>query len=280
LVQGRYNSDRSAADAWVYIGCIELVATVFYARMIWTELSVLDAWFAIIACVLACGMYELPWHSWGWSGTPWRHSAVVLPVFTVLATANIVSDPSLLLVAGFYAWIAKRRWNLRFTYISVAFVDWAIARLFDRLNLTDPLWYATLLGLSLLYIAQFDPSLKQPEQRETRHYLRILGSGGICLVALLWHQETGLIPGIIGAIAIFAGLLLRVRAFLFVGTGTFLLTVFYQLVVLISRYPFVKWVVGLIAGIIFIGMAANFENRREQVTSIFRNSRNELDDWE
>jgi uncharacterized membrane-anchored protein YhcB (DUF1043 family) len=51
-------------------------------------------------------------------------------------------------------------------------------------------------------------------------------------------------------------------------------------VVLISRYPFVKWVVGLIAGIIFIGMAANFENRREQVTSIFRNSRNELDDWE
>jgi hypothetical protein len=144
--------------------------------------------------------------------------------------------------------------------------------------LTDPLWYATLFGLSLLYVAQFDTQLKQ--QKHIRHYLRVVGSGLICVVALLFHQETGLTPGIISTLTIFAGLLLRVRAFLFVGTATFLLTVFYQLVVLISRYSFVKWVVGLIVGIIFIGLAANFETRREQIASVFRNSRGQLDDWE
>jgi hypothetical protein len=122
--------------------------------------------------------------------------------------------------------------------------------------------------------------LKQPQQRQIRHYLRIFGSGGICLVALLFHQGTGLIPGMISTITIFAGLILRVRAFLFVGTATFLLTAFYQLVVLIARYPFFKWVVGLIVGIIFIGMAANFETRREQIASVFRNSRSELNVWE
>jgi hypothetical protein len=280
LVQGRQHLDPNTAYTWVYLGVTEVVATVVYARLIWTELSVLDAWFAVIGCAVAYGMYELPWNRWGWDKTPWRHSSLVLPAVTVLATTRVISDPSLLLVAGFYAWIAFRHPNIRFTYISVLLIDWAITRWFDRLHLSDSLWYATVFGLSLLYVAQFDPGLKQPQQRQSRHYLRVLGSGLICLVALLFHQDTGLLPGIISTISIFAGLILRVRAFLFVGTATFLLTAFYQLVILIARYPFFKWVVGLIAGIIFIGMAANFETRREQITSVFRNSRNELGDWE
>jgi hypothetical protein len=280
LVQGRQNPNLKAAYIWVYIGLIELAATGVYARLTLSVLSALDAWRTLIACGVAYCMYELPWNRWGWPQTPWKRSAIVLPVLTVLATSAVISDGSLLLVAGFYAWIAIRGSNLRLTYLSVVLVDWAIARWFERLHLTDVLWYATLYGLSLLYVAQFDPGLKQPKQRQIRHYLRILGSGGICVVALVFHQDTGLIPGIISIIAIFAGLILRVRAFLFVGTATFLLTVFYQLVVLISRYSFVKWVVGLIVGIFFIGMAANFENRREQLTSVFLNSRNELGAWE
>ena len=277
-------SSASLADSWVYFGLTELAATGIYARLMWTQLGVFDAWRAIIACVVAYGMYQLPWHQWGWRRTPWQRSALVFPALVVLGTMQAVSDVSLLVVAGFYAWIAQRRSNLRFTYLSVAFVDWAIARWLDHLHFTDALWYTTLIGLSLLYVAQFDAHLKHPEQRQIRHYLRLVGSGAICLVALFYHQDTGhipgLIPGIISIIAIFAGLILRVRAFLFVGTATFLLTAFYQLVILISRYPFIKWVVGLIAGIIFIGMAANFENRREQITSVFRNSRNELGAWE
>ncbi|MBD1809852.1 DUF2157 domain-containing protein [Microcoleus sp. FACHB-SPT15] len=280
LVQGRRNPDVKAAQEWVYVGVIEIVATGASVRLLWTELSVLDAWFALIACGLAYAMYELPWHKWGWHQTPWKHSAILLPLLTACLTTEAISAASLLLVAGFYAWIAKRSSNIRLTYISVLLIDWAIARWFERLQLTDPLWYATVLGLSLLYVAQFDPDLKRKEQRQLRHYLRILGSGAICLVALLFHQETGIIPGIISIITIFAGLTLRVRAFLFVGTATFLLTAFYQLIVLISRYPFIKWVVGLIVGIIFIGMAANFETRRNQIASVLHTSRSELGAWE
>jgi hypothetical protein len=280
LLQGRRNPDVKAAQEWVYVGVIEVVATGVSVRLVWTELSVLDAWFALIACGLAYAMYELPWQKWGWHPIPWKHSAILLPLLTACLTTEAISDASLLLVAGFYAWIAKRSSNIRLTYISVLLIDWAIARWFERLQLTDPLWYATLLGLSLLYVAQFDPDLKRKEQRQLRHYLRILGSGAICLVALLFHQETGIIPGIISIITIFAGLTLRVRAFLFVGTATFLLTAFYQLIVLISRYPFIKWVVGLIVGIIFIGMAANFETRRNQIASVLRTSRSELGAWE
>jgi len=288
LLQGRYQREvsnqqayRSFSDQlWVYIGLMEMAGTGIFARLIWTNLSVLDAWRAIIASVIAYGMYQLPWNRWGWEKTPWKNSAVVLPAFTVLVTASAISDLSLVVVAGFYVWIAQRRANLRFTYISVALIDWIIWRQFERLQLTDVLWYVTLVGLSILYIAQFDSGLKQREQRSIRHNLRILGSGMICLVALLFHQDTGLIPGSISLIVIFAGLILRVRAFLFVGTATFLLTAFYQLIVLISRYSFIKWVVGLIVGICLIGIAANFETRREQIASVFRNSSLELGGWE
>jgi len=65
-----------------------------------------------------------------------------------------------------------------------------------------------------------------------------------------------------------------------VGTATFVLTVFYQLVVLSFRYPFSKWVIGLIAGIIFISIAANFEQRREQILGIFQNWANQWREWE
>ncbi|MEM9274583.1 MAG: hypothetical protein AAGA80_16715 [Cyanobacteria bacterium P01_F01_bin.143] len=44
----------------------------------------------------------------------------------------------------------------------------------------------------------------------------------------------------VSAIAIFAGLGLRVRAFLFVGTITFILTIVYQLVILVFTYSFLK----------------------------------------
>lgn len=287
LWQGRcqeINHQRNTDDIWVYLGLIEIAGTIFYARIIWTQLSGLDPHFSTIAYLLAYGMHQIPWQRWGWRRTPWRLAAIVFPLLTVLATASVVSDIGLLGVAAFYIWVSQLRSNFRFTYISVALIDWAIMRWFDKTNLTDSLWYTIVIGLSLLYVAQFDPELKHPEKRQLRHYLRLMGSGAISWVALFHHQDTGfipgLIPGIISFITIFAGLVLRVRAFLFVGTATFLGTAFYQLIILISRYPFIKWVVGLIAGIIFIGMAANFETRREQIKAVLRNGSHQLGEWE
>ena len=287
LLQGRcqdINPQKNTNDLWVYLGLLEIAGTIFYARIIWTELSGLDPHFSTMAYLLAYAMHQIPWQRWGWRRTPWRIAAIIFPLLTVLATASVVSDIGLLGVAAFYIWVSQLRSNFRFTYISVALIDWAILRLFDRFNLTDSLWYTIVVGLSLLYIAQFDPELKHPEKRQLRHYLRLIGSGAIGFIALLHHQDTGftpgLIPGIISFITIFAGLVLRVRAFLFVGTATFLLTAFYQLIILISSYPFIKWVVGLIAGVIFIGMAANFETRSEQIKLMLRNSRQQLGEWE
>jgi uncharacterized membrane protein YqjE len=161
----------------------------------------------------------------------------------------------------------------------VILIDWALFRWFSGLHLTDALWYVTLIGLSLLYVAQCDPGLRLPEMKASRHWLRFLGSGLICGWAIVFHQDTAFVPGIFSLIAIFAGLALRVRAFLYVGVGTFFITSFYQLVIFSLRYPFFKWVVGLLVGIVLISIAANFETRREQLNSLLRNTTEELQEW-
>ncbi|MGK7914847.1 MAG: hypothetical protein AB4038_04780, partial [Prochloraceae cyanobacterium] len=284
LIQGRdadTEAKGTASDWWVYAGIVEIFATTLYARLIWTELSILDPWRVILVSLVALFIYQIPWRSWGWQPTPWQRASLVIPALTALINAEDISYLSLLVVAAFYARIAIKQRNIRWSYLSLGFVDGAIVRFLSEQGLTDILWYALILGLSLLYIAQFDPSLIKPAQKQQRHYLRILAVGIICLVALSFHQDTGgIIPSIISLVTIFAGLGLRIRAFLFVGTVTFILTIFYQLVVLIFTYSFLKWVIGLIAGIVMISIAANFEKRSEQIITILQNWFEKLGEWQ
>ncbi|MBD2251320.1 DUF2157 domain-containing protein [Nostoc parmelioides] len=292
ILQGRTKPDEpvsrvfdriTTADLWVYLGFV-LVAGM---RVYWRETAVgqlitgvLVPWNGAIACVFAYFLYILPWQSWGWSQKPWRQAAYIVPLVILGETRLYVHPITLIIAAGFYIFLAKVAENIRFTYISVTLVDWALFSWLYQLRLTDNLWYVTVIGLSLLYIAQVDPELLQPESKLTRHSLRILGSGVICGWAILFHQNAPLIPGSFALIAIFTGLALRIRAFLYVGTATFLITSVYQLVIFSLRYPFLKWVVGLFVGIALISIAANFETRRAQLNSILRNTTNQFDEWE
>jgi hypothetical protein len=286
--QPRENNSNFASvvtpdEIWVYLGLLEVAAM----RVFWRETAVgqwfagpLVPWNAAIACVVAYFLYILPWETWGWSKRPWQRAAYIIPLILLWETRLQIYPITLLLTAGFYAFLAKASNQFRVTYISVALIDWAIFRWFAELGLTDSLWYVSAIGLSLLYIAQFDPQLRLPEMKASRHYWRLLSSGLICGWAILFHQDTALIPGIFSLIAIFAGLGLRVRAFLYVGTATFIITAFYQLVLFSLRYPFFKWIIGLVVGIMLISIAANFETHRAQLNSLLRSTSDKFQDWQ
>ncbi len=274
---------RGSGEIWVYLGFLE----AFGMRLYWLSTPVarllggpLVPWKSAIAAVFAYCLYFLPWESWGWSKRPWQLAAVIVPLIAIGESPSVSHPVSLLIVAGFYVLLALFNQQIRFTYISAVLIDWVLLRWFWRLELSESLWYVIPLGLTLLYIAQVDPNLKQAEQKQARHLLRVLGSGAICLVALWSNHWSGIGTGVISVLVIFAGLGLRVRAFLFVGTATFLINAFYQLGVLIFDYPFSKWVIGLLVGITFIWIAATFETRREQITALLRNWISELQTWE
>ncbi|BAY77272.1 hypothetical protein NIES25_37320 [Nostoc linckia NIES-25] len=270
-------------EVWVYLGLLEAgFFSIFLqetpiGRLFTTQLL---PWNGAIASVVAYFLYILPWENWGWSKRPWQQAAYVLPLIILWQTALQVYPITLVLTAAYYIFLAKVGENIRFTYISVALVDWALYRWLYSFYLREALWYVIPLGLSLLYIAQVDTELKLPESKIVRHSLRLLGSGLICGWAILFHQNTPWIPGIFSLIAIFAGLALRVRAFLYIGTATFVITTIYQSVIFSLQYSFLKWVVGLLVGILLIYIAANFETRRAQITFLIRNTIDQFQTWE
>ena len=271
------------ADIWVYIGLIQIACFRYFippASVVSVFLQQIRPWIAGVSCIFGYLLYMLPWQRWGWPKRPWQITAYILPLFYLWETRIQIYSISLLLVAGYYILIAKIAHKIRFTYISLALVNWVLWRWYMDLNFTNALWYISSVSLSLLYIAQFDSLLKLPQNKIYRHGLRILATVMICGYATVFHQNVFWIPGILSLLAIFAGLGLKIRAFLYVGTISFVFTAFYHLVIFTFDYPFIKWVVGLLVGITLIFIAANFEGRRQQLNILIRNINTEFKEWE
>jgi hypothetical protein len=278
LVQGRSQAD------WIYAGITGTASAIAYALyLLVPETATLLTWAGAIAAIFAVGLYALPWDAWGWALKPWQRSAVLLPGAIVLLTFWQIGIPALLIVAAFYAWVAGAKSQVRLSYISLLLADWAVLRWLDAIEVQEPLWYASVFSSSLLYVAQIDPGLRSPNDREKRHLLRSLAVGLLCLTGI-YQSETdrwlALVTLAMSVVLIVAGLSLRVRAFLYVGTAAFMVQILRQLWLLISDYSLLLWAIGIILGLAFIWIAATFESRRSQVTALVQYWTAEIDEWE
>jgi hypothetical protein len=286
IVQGRAarqtpsSSQPIKDDWWVYVGIAEILGTAIYARSLFNNLGVFDEFLILITCLLGITMMLAPWSQWGWHSRPWQQIALVLPLLRVVFITEEISTWNLLVIASFYGAIAKRRQQFLWVYTSLIFLNWAAFRLLGLYDLQDPLWFATILGTSLLIAVHFDPYFRPQARRASRHLARLWGSGVIALTALVFHQNTPLLPAGISLLFILGGTALCIRAFLYIGTVTFILTASYQLIILITEYSFTKWIVGLIAGVAIIAIAGNFERRRTQISTAFSNWLDRLQEWQ
>ena len=266
-------------ELWVYAGLVALIGLGVDIRLMAPDLRILQPCLGAIASVLAILIYSGSWRRWGWSATPWRRFALVFPVGMVITTAEVIHSVSLAIAAASYVLLARQAERIRLTYLSVALIDWLIWRQCDRAAVDDPLAYVLPVGLSLIYIAQIDPALQSPNRRIMRHFLRLAGIGLIFITAFFNEPWSGLPLGIASLLAVFVGLALRTRAWLYAGTLFLGLTVIDQLIVLNSIYPFVKWLIGIGVGSLLIWIAVTFETRREQVVSLVQDWGEELENW-
>ncbi|MGL4621734.1 MAG: DUF2157 domain-containing protein [Chroococcidiopsis sp.] len=268
---------------WVYLSVIQLTITIAHLLNRILPLSALLDWSAAIACIFAYILYMLPWQTWGWSKQPWQRSATVLPGVIVLLTSDGISISSLFLVAAFYAWLARIENKIRLSYLSIVLSDWAIIRLIQNWQFTDPLWYVSVLSGSLLYVVQVDPTLRSPTEKEKRHILRTLAVGLFCLTALYQSDNSlwqGILTIFLGIGLILAGIVFRTRAYLYVGTLTFITKVLRQLWLFIDNYSLLLWAIGIVVGLLFIWIAATFEARRTQAIALMQTWIRELEAWE
>lgn len=276
FIHGRKRED------WIYAGILEVSVALSYGLYLTVPLLLLQHWGAAMACLLAAGFYQQPWSMWGWSKRPWRRTALVLPLGATLTTANAVLIPTLLTVGAFYAWIAMQERQPRFSYISLCLADWAIWRLIGLYQLQGPFPIACLVGGSLLYLAQLDPIFNADTARNQRHSLRMLATGLMCLSALS-ESDAQLLWGFAAAgfflLLILAGLILRVRAFAYVGSLFFVLKVVRQFWLFVADQSFLLWAIGIVVGLLFIWVAATFEARRSHMTALLNYWVDELRSW-
>jgi len=282
---------------WLDAALVQLLCALGYGIHLLYFWPTLLAWAAAVACPIAMLLEVTPWKRWGWNSRAGQRWAALLPGIVVLLTAWDISIQALLIAAVFYAGMAQRRRQVRLGYVSLLLLDFALLRIFDQLQLRDGLWYGGLLGANLLFLAQVDPqlapspgqALQEQPARGLRHWLRCLGAAIICLSGLYQAEVgiTGLGGFAAGGVAIAlglafvaAGIALRIRAFLYVGTLTFVIRVLLQVWRYIQTDSLFLWGIGIALGSLLIWIAATFEARRSQITALMDYWVVELNAWD
>jgi hypothetical protein len=272
-------------------GIGQILAVIGFGLRQLLPLSQLLHWGAAIATGLALILYAIPWRRWGWPPQLRQRLPLVLPIVGVVLTLPGVGLSSLLLAGAWYIWLGQRiRW-IRLSYLGLVLADWALYRLVDKLVGITPIWLAMGAGGTLLFIAQVDPALRLSDDRgpvgdhrkELRHWLRCIAFGLIALTALVEFDAhlLGSALTVVGAILLgIAGLGLRMRAALYVGTLTFVIKVLRILWLFVASESFLLWALGIILGLALIWIAATFESRRSQAIAALNYWSDALEEWQ
>jgi hypothetical protein len=278
FVQGRVQVN------WLYGAVIPLCVAVEIVLSRFLPNAVLHPWGAAIASVVAFGLASVPWVRMGWPAIdPIRNCAIALPGVVLFITAWVVNIPGLLLAGGFYAWLAIGVKRFSLSYISVFLGTWAAFRLLNFWGLTNALWYVSVIALAIVFAVEFDPGLKGDDNRPNRHLMRCLAVGSVGLTALVQSESSwnlGLLTIVLGLGFVGLGLVVRTRAYLYVGTLLFMFQVLRQLFVFIAQYSMLLWALGITLGLMLIWVAATFESRRASTIALLQYWSAELDRWE
>jgi hypothetical protein len=286
LAQARY-APPETAKWWTYGGFSQVLILWIYLWQI-TPPSVHHSVVTWGLAILAPGgavLYQLPWAKWGWIPQPWQQFGLGVPLVFAVMTFTSANAGSWFIAALTYAALSYRTQQLRLSYWGLLFLDATVWRWCIEQEQAAFLWYTLPLALSLLWIAALDPRFQDPHRqdprlREIRHNLRLLGTALICGVVLLPGQGSpwGILA--LSLLSVLAGLALRIRAFLYLGTATFLGYSLYQGMVLVTQQSLLKWGVGFAFGIILIWIAATFETRRDQIRTVLYGWAEALAAWE
>jgi hypothetical protein len=278
FVQGRVNAEYLYGAVIPLCVSIEIVLSRFLPN------AVLHPWGAAIASLVAFGLASVPWVRLGWpSINPIRNCAIALPGVVLVLTTWVVNVPGLLLAGSFYAWLAIGVKRFALSYVSVFLGIWASFRLLDFWGLTNPLWYVSVVALAIVFGVEFDPGFKGENNRQNRHWLRCLATGLVSLTALVQSDlswSLGLLTIVLGLGFVGIGLVIRTRAYLYVGTLLFMFQVLRQLFVFITQYSMLLWALGITLGLMLIWVAATFESRRSSTIALLQYWSAELDRWE
>jgi hypothetical protein len=177
-----------------------------------------------------------------------------------------------------YAWIAVSRWSFRYALLAALAANvglWAL--LFSQqvtLTLHPQLWLVPLALIILVSELIHHDRLKE----EWSIGLRYLGLGMLYLSSTADLFITGLgnstlLPlalAMLSILGVLAGILLRIKAYLFLGTGFLAVVVFSMIwhAAVDRQQTWIWWVSGIALGASILALFALFEKRRQKVLEV------------
>lgn len=280
-----HHTDEPIYKKWTWSGLtIATVAIPYGAIQLFSSLIFMRTWGSLLVCGVSLLVYRLPWQRWGWPLRPWQRMTLSWPILVIILSVATVNIQSVLLVGAFYAAMAKQLRTIRLSYLSLGLFNWALLRYLIVQDGLTPLWLAILVGLSILFILAVDPHWQLVSARQERHYLRsfatlLIGITGIYQAEIASPVFIGLSLlisfGVIGF-----GLTTQVRAYLYMGTLTFVLQILRTIMMFVSTDGRLLWAIGIMLGITLMWVAATFEARRTQIMGLFSQWSETLRNWD
>lgn len=222
---------------------------------------------------------------------PLERSAALIPLLPLLGFWVVPSEANyalvLLTVGALYAVLAVLRKSLLFSILAVLAANASLWRLLytqEGLSLTEhPQLWLIPPAICVLIASYLNRQRLNSQQTTAVRYLSaiVIYAASTADIFLNGVAEAPWLPGVLAGLSllgIFAGIVLRVRAFLFLGT-TFLvvslLTVIWYAAVELDR-TWIWWVSGIVTGVLIIALFGLFEKKRDEVLRIVEN----LKQWE
>ncbi|MEO1506140.1 MAG: hypothetical protein AAFU84_00710 [Cyanobacteria bacterium J06633_23] len=279
------STDHHSYKQWTWSGLIIATIAIPYGiHQLFPNLVLIRGWGALLACGLSFIVHIQPWQRLGWPQRPWRRMALSWPILSIVFSAATIKTQSLLLVGAFYAIMAQRLRAVRLSYLSLGLLNWSLVRYLLANSWLTPLWSGTLMGLSTLYILEVDPHWQQVSARQQRHRLRSLATLLIGLTAIFQAEIAS--PIFIGVSLLISfglmglGLFKQVRAYLYIGTLTFMLQILRAVMMFVNTDGRMLWAIGIVLGIALIWVAATFEARRAQIRGLLGQWSEMLASWD
>ena len=296
VLPGRDPLGLSESGRTVYVYAAEVIAALLFIHVRVTVPWLFHGWFLrfwpMIAMVIAfTGVGFSEWCARRRQhvlSRPLQKTAALLPILPLLGfwiVENQVNFSLLLLTIGaLYAVLAVLRRSFGFSILAVIAANGSLWRLLgthEGLSLAQhPQLWLIPPAVCVLVASYLNRARLSDQQMTSIRYLSaiVIYASSTADIFLNGVAEAPWLPAALAALAIagiFAGIMLRVRAFLYLGT-TFLMvslmTVIWHAAVE-RHHIWILWVCGIVAGLLILALFGLFEKRRDDLIRVVDNLR-------
>ncbi len=273
------------AEICVYIAEIALAGVYVFLRVVvpqWFEITLLRRFWPIVVVGISFVTVGLSYALRKLKLTlyvrPSYYTALLLPLIPFIGAWFIgieISIQTLFWTGVFYSLVAYIRRERRYGYIAVTVFNIGLQALFIwqgiRFGLHPQVFIAPI-GLTLIGIAHLN------RHEMDKQALSLLRSFACAVIyassAVELHTFGGWVAPVILAglsiLGILAGIALRIRPFLYLGTGFLLIDIFVQIYTAGRVNTWIWWTSGIILGLAILILFAYFERKRDQVLTLLK----------